>query len=869
MIKSSLRLALFPLVLLLSVFAGTGVRAQNVLTGVITDQETGEPLPFASIYVQETQTGSASNANGEYYVRLGGGVNTVIFQYLGYETLVKRVSSGQRFDVKLNSQALELGTVEIVSGGEDISYSVIRRAIAKADYHLNQVEKYTADVYIKGTGKVNKVGGVINMLAGKEGREEIAESVGRPFTSESTSTVFYERPNKYRQEVKQAYTVGDEQFDASNYIFTTFYQPLIAEQVVSPLHSKAFGYYKFEQLGTFIDQDELVNKIRVTPRSRGEDVFEGTINIVQGDWSIHSLDLTTYKLGFKIDIRQNYAEVEEHTWMPITTTLDVGGSLLGIDFEYHYLSTIGNYDLELNPALTGYVEVIDEKSQPEVAARTAKKSSIADLEEALGNGEAIKRKDLRRLMKTYAKQEREESDEPEVVSDYTFIDSTAVTVSDSAAWAGIRPVPLTAEEIKGYAMADSARVVNSMEQEGGPVDTTKIKRNTTPGKMRSFRRQSADLLPIFNPVQGYVLGGKVTWGNQNKAFGFGVQPSYGFAAKRGYLELDAYFGKSGYRDDQGDAETPRFRLAGGQGLRQFNPSPSIDPWLSAFYNLMTGDNYIRLYEREYLQFEYNRAYSNELGVTAKLSYENRRGVTNNSDQNWFGLDDEEVYAANQPVNNELGRVFGVTDAATIDVGVTWQPGLKYKLVNGNREMIEDSAPTLGLNVRQGVPNLGSTRSDFTELQASYEHRFDVGRKGKVQFLARAGAFLNDGFVDFADFRHFEGSEITFVAADPLRSYRLLPYYAESTSQEYAEVYAHYQFRKFLLTQITKLNLFGLREDLFVNYLYTLTSDNYTELGYSLDKILRVFRVEFVTSWRDGRYEDFGVRVGVATSISDL
>jgi hypothetical protein len=59
---------------------------------------------------------------------------------------------------------------------------------------------------------------------------------------------------------------------------------------------------------------------------------------------------------------------------------------------------------------------------------------------------------------------------------------------------------------------------------------------------------------------------------------------------------------------------------------------------------------------------------------------------------------------------------------------------------------------------------------------------------------------------------------------------------------------------------------GLKEDLFVNYLYTPTSDNYTEVGYSIDNIFRILRVEFVSSFRDFKYDDFGVRISIASTF---
>jgi len=184
------------------------LRAQT-LTGRITDEATGEPLPFASIYVPASKSGAASNADGYFQIELKGG-RQVAFSYLGYQTLVKRVSGGN-VDVKLISEALDLDQIEIISGGEDKSYAVIRRAIAKADYHRNQLDAYSANVYIKGTGKVNKIPGLIRMLAPKEDRKEIDEVTKRPFTSESTSKVEYTRPNTYKEQVLSKLEVGERQ----------------------------------------------------------------------------------------------------------------------------------------------------------------------------------------------------------------------------------------------------------------------------------------------------------------------------------------------------------------------------------------------------------------------------------------------------------------------------------------------------------------------------------------------------------------------------------------------------------------------------------------------------------------------------------
>lgn len=848
----------------------------QTLSGRITDAETGEPLPYASIYVPATKSGAATNADGYYAVNLGGG-NQAVFSYLGYQTQVKSVRGGNK-DIQLVSESLDLETVEIISGGEDKSYAVIRRAIAKADYHRNQLDAYTANVYLKGTGQLKKLPGIVKLLSDKETDKEIDEALDRPFTTESTSRVEYTRPKTYKQQVLSRLEVGDSNFDANQYFFTSFYDPFVAGQMVSPLNPKAFAYYKFEHEGAFIDQDELINKIRVIPRSRGEDIFEGFIYIVQGDWSIHSLDLTTYKTGFKIDITQQQAEIEEHVWMPVTTTLDADGKVFGIAFEYHYLSTVSDYQLTLNPELGGYVEVIDEKSQPEVAKQTKKARKLSELEERLNNGEEIRRKDLFKLMRNYEKEEQKAQEEPEVVSNVSFIeDSTVQVITDTASWAKIRPVPLTAQELKAYAIADSLERVERDEEprvtSNSEGVTIKIKDSDDDSrKKRRKRKFNRTIFPeaVFNPVEGYALGARVGLRHRQKQYGFGITPRYGLGWKRLSLKGDVHFGRSGENSGSGlFGEEPLLKISGGRFLRQFDDEPAIGEWLSSYVNLVNGDNFIRLYERVFGRIDYRRRYNDTWRAEASLAYENRRAVRNSSNNNLFGLDDEEEYAPNIPFNKRIGAVTAVNNAAIGRLGINWRPGLRYRIDNGSKKLIESSAPTITADLRFGVPGIGESKSEFVALDLAYQRRFDNGRRGHVDLLVQGGAFLVNEFVDFPDFKHFSTSELIITSLDPIGSYRLLPWYEESTDGEYASVFAHYQFRKFLLTQIWQLHLAGLKEDLFVNYLYTPTSDNYTEVGYSIDNIFRILRVEFVTAFRDFKYHDFGIRVSVSSTIGQI
>jgi outer membrane receptor protein involved in Fe transport len=75
----------------LSAFLCTALAAQNTgsIAGKVTDQEfNNEPLPFANILIKGTTTGTTSDFDGLYQIdRLDPGTYTVVFSYLGYETV--------------------------------------------------------------------------------------------------------------------------------------------------------------------------------------------------------------------------------------------------------------------------------------------------------------------------------------------------------------------------------------------------------------------------------------------------------------------------------------------------------------------------------------------------------------------------------------------------------------------------------------------------------------------------------------------------------------------------------------------------------------------------------------------------------------
>lgn len=282
--------------------------AQSTIRGSIRNEQ-GTPLEFASIFIKETGKGAIANIEGDYEIRLSPGQYTLVFQYLGYSTGIREINAqpgAQNLDVVLNKQAYELQEVEIVAGEEDPAYTVMRKAIAKADYHRNQLDAYETTVYIKGSGRLKQAPSLFRSQIEKEGLDSTTA-----FVTESVSRIEFQRPNKYKETVISIRTQGDDNNTSPNSYFRGSFYDDDNDGNISPLSRKAFAYYKFKLEGYFEDRGYNVNKIKVTPRSRGENVFEGYIYILEDYWSIHSLNLVSYYLGFENRIEQIYAPIQE------------------------------------------------------------------------------------------------------------------------------------------------------------------------------------------------------------------------------------------------------------------------------------------------------------------------------------------------------------------------------------------------------------------------------------------------------------------------------------------------------------------------------------------------------------------------------
>ena len=106
----------------------------------------------------------------------------------------------------------------------------------------------------------------------------------------------------------------------------------------------------YKYLGSFFEDGKEINKIKVIPRRKYEPLFSGTIDIVDGEWRIHGLDLLLVKTSQleildTVQIRQIQVPVSNNVWQTKDQNVYFTFNLFGFDAVGNFLNVYNKYDI--------------------------------------------------------------------------------------------------------------------------------------------------------------------------------------------------------------------------------------------------------------------------------------------------------------------------------------------------------------------------------------------------------------------------------------------------------------------------------------------------------------------------------------------
>ncbi len=795
------------------------------LSGTVTNQK-GETLPFSSITIKGSAEGTSANNKGYFSIHLSPGTYTIICRHVGYQRQEKTITIDEK-DAELNfilvEQQVSLSEIVVKSGDEDPAYAIIRKAIKKRKEYSQENNSYQCEVYSKGTMSLRNypkkfMGETVDFEDGDTSKKKMI------FLSETVSRISVDKPNKTKTEVISTRVSGQSDgFGFAGASFISFYEnniqlskALNPRGFISPIADNALYFYRYKYEGAFSEEGMLVNRIKVIPKRAYEPCFSGYINIVEDDWSIHSISLLLTKesqmdFADTLRIEQLYQMKGHEQWVPQSQVLYPAVKFFGFDAY----GVFGNVYINFN-------------SSP-----------------------AFSKNDFGSTILKYAEGSNKKS---------------------VAYWDSIRPLPLTTDEQKDYHKKDSLEQQRKDPHYLDSLDrvSNKLKFNDLLLTGKTFRQQSkkqsfgfSPLLTSvqFNTVEGLVLDMPLNYQKQlgeRKTIQFIPHLRYGFSSKTFYA-----WGTVRYR--KGQNYFSDFSVSGGKRVFQLNNENPIDAYPNTISTLFYKNNFMKLYAADYAKLAVSKGVGAGVTLSGKFEFQNRQPLANTTNYSWSKS--TKSYSPNYPVELTSSS-FLPHQASMLTFGLNFQPGAKYIEFPDRKINIGSRWPVLNLQYKKGIKNLLGSDVDYDYWQLSVRDNLNLKVAGEIQYHVSTGGFLNADHVEIPDMKHFAGNRL-INAGDFLTVFQLPQYYQFSNTEKlHAAFFSEYHLNGFLTNKIPGLKQLNWHLVTGVAALQ-LSNKSYAECHVGLENILRIFRVDVVAGYQQHLRPQYEIRIGTKMTISSM
>lgn len=762
-------------------FFATLVFAQTtVVTGLVTDGKTNEPLPFVSVKFNGTSVGGPTNNDGKYTISTDHPTKQIKVSFLGYKDALYNIKPGvtQTINIRLIPTANELAEVTVKSGKkpkyrnkDNPAVELIRKVIENKE--KNRPTAYDYVEYKEYDKMQFSLANVSNTLADKKFFRKYAfvinnrDTTSVPgknllpiFLNEKLSQYYYRRnPEKEKTVALAEKTVnfgGSVDSEGLGAYFKHMYYKvdiydntifLMTNNFLSPIAGSSPTFYKFFITDTVAYKNTKLVELSFTPRNTTDMLFVGKLYItLDGNYAVEKVELNINKninLNFvnAMRVKQEFEQNPDGRFhvSKSTTVADFGltknkkGGLFGIR-----TITYGNYAVNV--------------PHPDT---------------------------------TYQHQEYAESDEVKHRSD-DF-------------WAKNRLDTLTTAESKVYKNTDSLRNMPSFRR---TMDIATLLLAGYKG-FGGFELGPANTFYSFNPVEGFKLrvGGRTT-PELSKRYYFETYGAYGFKDERFKYFLSATYSlnnKSIYKFPQNylrvstqyDTHIPGANL-------QFVQE---DNFLLSFKR---GENDKYLYDRSY-NFDYVHEYENHFSYHFKFARLTQAPAGS-------------LYFLNTVGNNTANVV---KDLTTSEVGVSLRYAPNEQFYQGKiyRIPVPSKYPVLTLDYTAGLKNVfGSSNYGYQNLHVQMDKRVYESILGYADVTIEGGKTF--GQVPYPLLDIFRANQ---TYAYDIYSYNLMNF-LEFVGDHYASINIDQHFVGFFFNKIPLFKKLKWREVASLKAVYGGLSD---------------------------------------------
>ncbi|MEZ5017775.1 MAG: DUF5686 family protein [Flavipsychrobacter sp.] len=297
------------------------VISDRVITGLVIDKQTREPIPFATVFIPNTPIGTTTEYGGIFRLDVSKRTNdTLKIKLIGYKTytlLLQADSALHLIEMELDKNTLD---EVVVRAGEDPAITLIKNVIKHKPQNdparLNnyRYEAYnTVEIDLLNLSKEEFEHLPIPMIKKfsyiYDNLDTSGEKTFLPFyLTETISDYYYQqKPQKVKEYIRASKVKGINNTNFTNsiskYLGNTYidllpynsYIRFFNNSYVSPISGAGLFYYKYRIIDTIRVAGHRVIELIFVPKQYGTNTFIGKIKIVDSSFALQYIEATQPK----------------------------------------------------------------------------------------------------------------------------------------------------------------------------------------------------------------------------------------------------------------------------------------------------------------------------------------------------------------------------------------------------------------------------------------------------------------------------------------------------------------------------------------------------------------------------------------------
>ena len=685
--------------------------------------------------------------------------------------------------------------------------SILNNVIMFAPLYENVVERFNAELYIKGKLNILKRNHLIQFVPSMFKMEK---NVSEYFI-ESVNEINYTSPNIYDLKVKAVSGTiprfrGEGEKLLEYFNINIYSSTLLTDKLLSPLAKNARKYYTFLMDSVMEDGPSRDFRILIIPKNKSSQLVSGFMVVSDQTWSIREINLSGKFEFIRFDLKIRMGDSGDKEFLPQKIDLNLYFRFLGNKLDAGY-SAYFTYDS---------IQLKDRRTR-EFPVR--------------------KRYDLTESFRLTC--------DPSVLS------------VDSARFSKLRPIPLSEDEraiYKDYVERRDTTLFKPLPKKRsrvfwGQVGDLLLSNHT----LNLSRFGSVKSSPIINPVLfGYSHSNGFSYRQEfkynclftgDKLLRIVPRLGYNFTRKEFYWTVNSDF-------DYWPEKRASIHLNFGNGNRIYS-SRVLDE-IKHIPDTVFDFSQLHLdYFRDlFFTFNHNIEVINGLNLSVGLTVHRRTSI-----------EKSKIVVISPPTDDQMEIVKNLHEkyiSFAPRARIEWTPRLYYYMAGKRKVNLYSKLPTFSLDWERGLKGVFGSSGGYERIEFDMQHKVRLGLMRSLYYRFGMGAFTNQNEMYFVDFVNFTSNNLPVGWNDDIGGvFQLLGGEWYNSTRKYIRGHLTYEAPFLLLRHLIKYTSSVLNERVYFNILGAPKLTPYVELGYGIGT--HIFDAGVFVSSRNGKFGSVGFK----------